>query len=879
MHLLVLDGNSILNRAFYGIRLLSNKEGFHTNAIYGFLNILNKLKENFKPEITTVAFDLKAPTFRHKFYKEYKAQRKPMPAELMEQVPVLKELLVLLGYKIIEKEGFEADDILGTLANICEKNKKTCLIATGDKDSLQLVSEYVNVNIASTKVKDLKDSTYTEKKILEEFSVTPKQLIEVKALMGDTSDNIPGIAGVGPKTAFKLIKDYGSVDHIYENIENLDIKKNLKEKLLNGKDSAFLSKYLGTIVKNVPINGDLNFYKNGSVKEKEARDLLEKLEMFTFIKKFSLYEKSNEVSGESIGFSNIGIDPEKVEIINYQDKDLSVLKEKIFKEGNFFFFLDLKKDFHKIIIVLKDRTLNVVSKENKNYFDFLKDVLESEKIKKETYNSKEIFLILKKINIDVKNIDFDVLLADYLLNPEKKDHSIKSIAIKHGTYLSESFKEKLKIEEDSLEEETLFCSLLAPILKEEIKENNLENLLKEIEQPLSLVLASMQNVGVLVDVEAIENYSQKLNQEIKNITSNIHEFISEDVNINSPKQLGEVLFNDLSIPIPKKGKTKSYSTSAEVLESLKNYHPVISLILKYRTLTKLNSTYCTGLLSNISKTDGRIHSVFNQTETKTGRLSSLNPNLQNIPVRKNEGREIRKFFIAKENNVLIDADYSQIELRVLAHICEDENLISAFKNDKDIHKAVASEIFNLPANMITDFMRSSAKVVNFGIIYGMSGFSLAKDLNITKKEAEDYIENYFSHYPKVKKYLDKTIEEARKTGFVKTLFGRKLHLQDLNSKKFILRSAAERIARNMPIQGTAADIIKMAMLRVFKKLKEENLKSRLVLQIHDELIVESPVEELDMTKGILKNEMQNAANLLVPLTVNIGIGKSWYDAK
>lgn len=878
MDLLVLDGNSILNRAFYGIRPLSNKEGFQTNAIYGFLKILNRLEEHFSPEITTVAFDLKSPTFRHEFYKEYKAKRKPMPEELAEQLPVLKKLLELLGYKIVEKKGFEADDILGTFADICEKNKKKCLIATGDKDALQLVSDFVSVNIASTKIKDLEESTYTQEKILKEFLVTPKQLIEVKALMGDTSDNIPGVAGIGPKTAFSLIKDYKTVEKIYKDIERLDIKKGLKEKLIKGKENAILSKYLGTIVKNVPIERNLEFYKNGPIQKEEARKLLENLEMFTFIKKFSLYgEDENSLEETDSEFEKNLLN---TEIISYKDENIERLKEKILKTKDLFFLLDHEKNkIKKVYITFEDQNLNIIGEENKNFLEFLKDILESNKINKETYNSKEIFFVLEKNNIKLKNITFDILLADYLLNPEKKDHSVKSIASRYGIYLNKKTLEKLKIEEDSPEERVILCNCLKKILFEEIKKNNLSNLLNEVELPLSLVLSHMQNVGFLVDSAKIKGYSEKLENELKEIKIKIHEFIKKDVNLNSPKQLGEALFLDLGVPLSKKGKSKNYCTNAEVLESLKNYHPVVPLILKYRVLEKLNSTYCSGLINNISEQDGRIHSIFNQTETKTGRLSSLNPNLQNIPVRTNEGKEFRKFFVAKEGNVLIDADYSQIELRILAHISKDETMVESFKKEEDIHAKVASEIFNLPINLVTDFMRNSAKVVNFGIIYGMSAFSLSKDLGITKKEAEDYINNYFLHYPKVKKYLEETVENAKETGYVKTIFGRRLNLVDLKSKKFSVRSAAERLARNMPIQGTAADVIKIAMVKVFNKLREEKLKSQLILQIHDELIVESPLEEASIVKEILKNEMENAAELLVPLTVNVGVGKSWFEAK
>ncbi len=878
MDLLVLDGNSILNRAFYGIKLLSTKNGFHTNAIYGFLNILNKLKDHFNPKITTIAFDLNAPTFRHELYVDYKANRKRMPEELAEQVPVLKKLLKYLGYKIIEKESFEADDILGTLSYMCEKSGMSCLLATGDRDLLQLVSQHTSVYIASTKTKSIDESTYNEEKILEEYGVNPQQLIEVKALMGDKSDNIPGIKGIGPKIALSLVNKYGNIDNLYSNIESVSIGNNLRVKLKNGKDSAYISRKLGTIIRDVPIPKEISFYKNVDIATAEAVKLLEELEMFTVIKKLKTSKKSDTELHRTTA-------PEKeteetFQVICAEDHELEKIATETKSQETIHFAVDFHdEEIHTLYILLENQRLFVIKNKNEKFLKFTNSVFSSSRIKKITHDYKPVYHVLSKSNIETPRIFLDTFLADYLLNPDQKDHSIKKTAIRYGIELSSSSKEKNKIEDDSKEETVILCKLISKKLLEEIEKNELQYLLNKIEQPLALVLANMQETGFLIDKQALQLYSKKLKNRIENLEYEIRKFLGKDININSPKQLGTALFEDLGIPVPKQSKSSSYSTKAEILESLKNYHPVIGLLLEYRTISKLESTYCTGLLNNISSDDGRIHSIFNQTETKTGRLSSVKPNLQNIPIKKDLGKEFRNFFVAEDGKVLIDADYSQIELRILAHVSEDETMIKAFSNHDDIHAIVASEIFGLPINMVTANMRNSAKVVNFGIIYGMSAYSLSKELNISKKEAEKFIGNYFLHYPKIKKYFENTIKVARETGYVETLYKRKLRLPDLLSKNFQTRTAAERLARNMPIQGTAADIMKIAMIKVHNAIKANNLESKLILQIHDELIVESPESEKDTAQKILTLEMQNAAKLSIPLTVNVGTGKNWANAK
>ena len=793
MRLLAVDGNSIVNRAFYGIRPLTTKDGQFTNAIYGFLTMLYKIKNEENPDAVAIAFDLKTPTFRHKAYAGYKATRKGMPEELASQMEPLKKLLTLLGYKLVTCEGFEADDILGTLAKACEENGNECVIATGDRDSLQLVSDKTSVHLCSNK----QDILYTPEKILETYGVTPKELIEIKAIQGDTSDNIPGVAGIGPKGAGDLIQRYHTVEYIYDHLDELEIKDGVRKKLTASKENAILSRMLGEIS---------DFDENELLKNVKP--------------KIKLY----------ISF----------EIENKELKSFAVL-------------------FDGKVYISTDEEL------------FVKFIADSE-LQKYTRNIKTLYAYADEKNIDVENIVFDIELAAYLIEPSSKDYSDKNLCAAYEITLP------VCTDEQNEKYEAFACyAELCEKLGDKIKAHGQEKLLSEIEIPLAKVLARMENIGVCVDRQGIESYGKMLSAQIKELETAIYESAGCEFNINSPKQLGVVLFENLGLPCKKKTKS-GYSTNAEVLESLRYDHPVVEMVLRYRTLSKLNSTYCEGLLKVIAD-DGRIHSNFNQTETRTGRISSTEPNLQNIPVRTELGREMRKFFCAGEGQVLVDADYSQIELRVLAHISGDKNMIKAFRDNEDIHAITASQVFNMPLDMVTPIMRSRAKAVNFGIVYGIGAFSLAKDIGVSNKEAKHYIESYLAHYSGVDSYMKNVVERAKADGYVETMFGRRRNLPELTSSKHMIRAFGERVARNMPIQGTAADIIKIAMIKVDERMKAENLRARLVLQVHDELIVEAPQDESMRVALIVQEEMENAVKMSVPLTADAAVGRTWYDAK
>ena len=869
MKLLVLDGNSIFNRAFYGIKLLTTKDGFYTNAIYGFLTMLNRLKEETEPDAIAIAFDMKAPTFRHNSYKEYKANRKGMPEELAVQFPVLKELLSYMGYSLIEKEGFEADDLLGTLAKACEDSGNECIIATGDRDSLQLVSDKVSVRIAATKFGRPEVTLYDKDKINEVYGVKPEQLIDIKAIQGDTSDNIPGVAGIGEKGAGELIRKFGSLDYIYDNLDTLDIKDGIRKKLIASKDNAFLSKYLGTIVKDVPIDIKIEDYVPKQINEPEVFKLMSKLEMFSLINKMG-------ISGDMPEDNNESDETEEKLLINVViNEDIEQLNKLIENQKEISFLPEYKDGQVNKIAFFIDNIVYIIDNINLHYINFIKSIMENENIAKKTHDVKLFFEAMQKLKIDVKNVKMDTILAAYLLNPSSKNYDLETLAQEYNI-------KKLQTECDEPEnkdiaEKTILLKGLCEEIDKKIDENNQKALLNDIEIPLAEVLALMENVGFLVNAQGIKQYGEALQNDIQKLQDDIYKYVGKEFNINSPKQLGIILFEDMGLPKGKKTKS-GYSTSAEVLESIRGFHPVVDAILQYRALSKLKSTYCDGMLKVIAG-DGRIHSKFNQTETRTGRISSLEPNLQNIPVKTEKGKELRRFFCAKEGCVLIDADYSQIELRILAHIANDKNMIDAFKNDLDIHAITASQIFGIPENMVTPILRSRAKAVNFGIVYGISAFSLAKDIGVTRKDAEGYIKNYLAHYSGVDKYMHETIEKAKENKYVETIFGRKRYLPELASSNFTLRSFGERVAMNAPIQGAAADIIKIAMINVSNRLKNENLKAELILQVHDELIVEATNNEADKVSKILKEEMEHAASLKVPLVVDAGIGKTWYDAK
>ena len=848
MKLLVLDGNSILNRAFYGIKLLSTKDGQFTNAIYGFMTTFMKILEESQPNAVAIAFDLKAPTFRHKAYDGYKSNRKGMPEELAGQLEPLKELLTALGYKIVTCEGYEADDILGTLAAECTSKGYECMIATGDRDSLQLVSPTVTVRIAATKMGKPEVTLYDEDKIKEVYGVAPPQLIDIKAIQGDTSDCIPGVAGIGEKGAKDLISRFGSLDYIYENINTIDIKKGVRQKLIDGKEMAYTSRMLGTIVKDVPIDKDISHYTKTAGDMEKTKRIMAKLELFSLMKKMDFGKEPKAEQAD-------------IKTVEYAEFDsLEKLYEHLKnKTVDVIYFNDIS--------IYDGEKVYIVPSLMPDFTDFMQNFFKDDTIKKRTHNAKPIFAELDEMGINCNSIIFDTSLAAYLLNPNASDYSLDRLLQEYNisAYQCERECPVLKL------------TPVADILAREIEDKKQSALLNEIEIPLAKVLASMENIGFAVDKNAIREYGVKLQKEIDELQKSIYSHVGYEFNINSPKQLAEALFEKLGLPAKKKTKS-GYSTNADVLEELKVYHPVINEILEYRTVAKLKSTYCDGLVKVIDS-DGRIHSSFNQTETRTGRISSTEPNLQNIPVRTERGREFRKFFTAKDGYVLVDADYSQIELRVLAHVADDENMINAFKNNLDIHTSTAAKVFNMPEDFVTPEMRSKAKAVNFGIVYGIGAFSLSKDINVSVKEADKYIKEYLSHYSGIDRYLKSVVEQAKNDGYVTTMFGRRRYLPELTSSNHNLRAFGERVAKNMPIQGTAADIIKIAMIKVYERLKKEGLKARLILQVHDELIVEAPEDEALQAAQILSEEMQNAVKLKVPLPADSGIGKTWYNAK
>lgn len=843
MKLLVVDGNSILNRAFYGIRPLTTKDGQFTNAIYGFLTMLLKIQEDVTPDAVAIAFDLKAPTFRHKAYDGYKANRKGMPEELHQQLQPLKDLLTLLGYKLVTKEGYEADDILGTLSHSCAEKGDECVLATGDRDSLQLVNDKVTVRLASTKGGKANAILYDKDKIMEDYGVTPGQLIEIKAIQGDSSDCIPGVPGIGPKGAGELIQKYGNLDYIYENIDSLDIKPGMRKKLAENKESAYMSRMLGEIKLDIPIDTNIESYLVNCTDPEGASRMMARLELFSLIDKFHL--KETEVKTPVV---------QKRDYI-YTESDTVDIKDKVYIYSN----NGGKANIEYLYVVEGEKitkTTDIVS------------VLKSS-AEKYVYSSKELFAYADKNDFEIENLVFDITLASYLLSPSSSSYDITML---NGEYDVDVYQG----------EDELLCNIapmanLCKVLQEKIKECNQSDLLTNIEIPLARVLSRMENIGFAVDKEGIKSFGESLTKQINELKQEIYESVGKEFNINSPKQLGVALFEDLGLPCKKKTKS-GYSTSADVLEGLRNEHPVVGMVLNYRTLSKLNSTYCEGLLKVIGE-DGRIHSSFNQTETRTGRISSTDPNLQNIPVRTELGREMRKFFNARNGWMLVDADYSQIELRVLADISKDENMVKAFIENQDIHAITASQVFDMPLDYVTSQMRSKAKAVNFGIVYGIGAYSLAKDIGVSNKEAKNYIDSYLRHYSGIDRYMKEVVEKAKETGYVETTFGRRRYLPELTASNGMTRAFGERVARNAPIQGTAADIIKIAMIKVDKRLTKENLEARLILQVHDELIVECPAHETMVVAMILQEEMEKAVKLSVPLVADSAVGENWFEAK
>ncbi len=861
--LLILDSNSLMNRAFYALPPLTNSEGISTSAIYGFMNMLLKMKEEIKPDYIVAAFDRKAPTFRHKEYSDYKAGRKKMPAELAMQFPIIKDILKNLAIEIYEIDGFEADDIIGTVANLCEKEGIEVYVVTGDKDALQLASE--NINVIITKKGVTETAEYNKQAFIHEYKITPKQFIDVKGLMGDKSDNIPGVPGIGEKTAFKLIQTYGSIEEVLNNVENVNGKK-LKENLEEYREQALFSKKLATIITEVPIDINLDDIKSNDNFNKEAlKEQLMKLEMKKLLYKIIGEDEKKEIS----------INKETINTLEALKKTLEEIKDEAFftytvLDSSIFSKIRIDKIFLGEENQSKEICIDEIIKENKEEaLKIIKGFMENENIKKVIHDSKALITILSKENIELKGLEFDTAIAAYLLDSSKGKYELNSLI---SRYLLED------VEEDNFFNLSFYIKPLYLKLKELINKDNMDELYYTIELPLVYVLSAMEKEGFNIDKLMLDELQNNFTTEIDKTQKEIYNLAEEEFNISSPKQLGKILFEKLDLPVIKKTKT-GYSTNAEVLEQLKDKHPIIEKVIYYRQITKLNSTYVEGL-KNVVDSDGAIHSSFNQTVTTTGRLSSTEPNLQNIPIKYEMGREIRKVFIPKEKgDIILSCDYSQIELRVLAHMANDENMINAFKHHSDIHRKTASEVFNTPFEEVTPVMRSRAKAVNFGIIYGMSDFSLAQDLKISKKEAAEYMAIYFDRYPNIKSYLNETVEKAKEDGYVLTILNRRRFIPEIKSSNKIVKALGDRLAMNAPIQGSAADIIKIAMVKVYNRLNKEKLKSKLILQVHDELILNVKENEEENVRALVKEEMENAVKLKVPMEVDINEGSTWYEAK
>lgn len=844
MKLLAIDGNSILNRAYYGIRLLSNKNGVFTNAVFGFMNIYLKNIADVKPDAIAVAFDLRSPTFRHKAVSYYKANRKGMPPELAQQLPLIKELLTHLGIKVLECEGYEADDILGTLAQSCTDSGDHCFVLTGDRDSLQLICDNVTVLLATNK----ETIHYDKVRFTEDYGFEPIRLIDLKALMGDSSDNIPGVPGIGEKTASALIKEYGTIESLYEKYADSSLTKGVKAKLEKGKASAEESKWLATIVRNAPVETSVKAYIPAQQDTMAVSRLLSELEMFKLLDKLgiSAAESVSEVCQEEAD------SPEELKLIS------SPLTE------------DIISSLSECSYILRDGRLSVRCGENIYTADSEELILKflGSECRKSTDDAKPHYRYAMKKGSELRNIVNDAAVSGYLLNSSASDYTIEKLCAEYGIRYYSDQSENADI-----------ASLdgLIKKLRSNIEEQGMMPLLENIELPLTEVLASMEDIGICINRQGVEEFGVSLSEKIEETQQIIYDYAGHEFNISSPKQLGTVLFEELGLPAKKKTKS-GYSTSAEVLEELRHQSPIVDNVLKYRQYTKLNSTYVTGLTDKIAA-DGRIHTCFKQTETRTGRISSTEPNMQNIPVRTELGSQMRKFFTASPGKTLVDADYSQIELRVMAHLCGDENMIAAFTSGEDFHTATAAQVFDMPVFMVTPEMRSAAKAVNFGIIYGIGAFSLSKDIGISVAQAKKYITDYLARFPKVSSFTEGVVDEAVKTGCVTTMLGRKRRIPELSSSNKVVQAAGKRIAMNTPVQGTAADLIKIAMINVYRRLKEEKLDAKLILQVHDELILESSVEDSQRAADLLKEEMQKVYDMKVPLTVDVHTGFSWYDAK
>ncbi len=860
MLMIAIDGNSLLHRAFYAMPLLSNKKGVYTNAIFGFMNMLIRLKKDYEPCSLILAFDRKAPTFRHKAYKDYKATRQKAPEELVPQFDLIKDLARLLEIPTYELDGYEADDILGSLAKVADDNKQPLMIVTGDKDELQLVSDYTSVLLTIRGISETK--RYDKQLLMDEYGLTPEQFVDMKGLMGDSSDNIPGVKGIGQKTAIKLLKEYGSLENVLDNIDNLSGKK-LKENLTIYRHHALLSKDLATIRRDVPLEFNLPNQPYDYPSSSGLKQFLLDLELNTIIEKLDL--ESVKASGDK------------------KEKQREKTFNNISSEDELIVFLDLLLKQKQIAIAIgehlsiswnKDTTYRINFKNDllgdgidyHKALNILKPFFESEEIKKLVHDAKSWILELAKEGIAIKGISFDTMIGAYLLDPTKSKYEPDRLLYDYTG-----------IDTSIIDGADLL--LLAEAILSKLKELDMEDLYYKIEHPLIEVLADMELTGFKLDRERLRELDLYFTKEQSRLTDEITSLAGQDFNLNSPKQLGEILFEKLGLPVQKKTKT-GYSTNIDVLEALQGTHPIIEKIIEYRQVAKIKSTYVDGLIPLISSKDDRIHSSFNQTVTATGRISSTDPNLQNIPVKLETGRRIRQAFISSgPDYTLVAADYSQIELRVLAHISADPTLIDSFVKRQDIHRRTAAEIFNVPMSKVTDEQRERAKAVNFGIIYGISDFGLSRNLKISREEAKHYIDSYLDRYPKIKEYMEQIVEFGKTNGYVKTLYNRRRNLPELMSRNYNTRSFGERIALNMPIQGTAADIIKLSMISVYNELKSKGLQSKLILQVHDELIIDAYKPELDIVIELLKNKMENVVDLSVPLIVEIATADNWYDTK
>ena len=938
--LLLIDGNSIMNRAFYGImgsKMLMTKDGKYTNAIYGFLAIMFKIMDDLNPDYMAVSFDLKCPTLRHKMYSEYKANRHGMPNELAEQMPIIKEVLKAMNIDIVEKEGYEGDDILGTLAKYGENQNMDVVILSGDRDTFQLATDKVTIRIPRTKAGKTETEDYDKKKVMEEYGLPPKALIEVKGLQGDSSDNIPGVPGIGPKTAISLIQKYKTIENMYEAIEQGkdDLKGKQKENIVNNKEMALLSKTLGTIDTNVPITDSLEELKVEEWDRKKVLEIFENLNFKRYIERFNLYEDSvqgekkeepkdlfkivrvnyaeelniDKIEGKNENKSNIENDTNlsgkenevnKVSV-KFVEQRVKELKKCVYSLGE----IDtqdenqiIKKDITSISIYdYEKKEVYYIKNQDEEFVSILKNIFEDEEIEKYGYKMTYMYIILRQIGIIPRNMKYDIEVASYILNPTDGKYPIETLSEQYVNlnvekYLSTNgieekneqmtlFEAKEETKDVQMYKQTLYAYLIWEIAqktKKELEENDELELFEKIDMPTVEVLSDMQWNGMYVEKDELEEFGKSLKDGIEILTQEIYNLAGEEFNIKSPKQMGEILFEKLKLPVVKKTKS-GYSTDVDVLEKLRNEHPIIEKILDYRQLTKLDSTYVEGIKPYINPKTKRIHSFFHQTITATGRISSTEPNLQNIPTRIEFGKRLRKVFKPAEGKIYIDADYSQIELRVLAHLSEDEHMIAAFKNGEDIHKQAASKVFGIPQEEVTKEQRSSAKAVNFGIVYGISEFGLGEQLGIGRKKAKEYIEQYLTEYAGVRKFMNDSVEKAKTLGYTETMFNRRREIKELSSNNYMVRQFGERAAMNTPVQGTAADIMKIAMIKVLNELKSRNLKTKIVLQVHDEMMLEAPIEEKDEVKEIIKECMESATTLKVPLVAEVVEASNWYECK